>query len=275
MSASLATFLFETANFLLLVGVLGWAFFRPVRRALARRREALAAEKQEAAGLRQEAEAGFAELTARRRRFEASLDDLREEARAEGKQEAERVVEEAHARMQRERDALKAELTAQRRDNARALTRDAAATARAVLERLLERIDGPDLEGALARAACRELRERAPEARGEALGTVIVESATPLDEAGRARIRDALELPAEGPRFRVVPELVAGTRILTGVGVADASAAALARRVADELVRGLEREEPEEPAESETSAARDPEAPSEEAQPARRGEPGS
>jgi F-type H+-transporting ATPase subunit b len=242
-SSSLATFLFETANFLLLVGVLGWVFFRPVRGALERRRDALAGEREEAARLRRQAEAGVAELGERRQELEASLAALGERARAEAEREAERIVAEARERMQRERDRLETELVALRREQARAATADVATTAGTVLERLLARIDGPELASALTRAACRELQSRTPEARGEALGEVVVESASPLDETSRRELEETLGLRADRIRCRVVPELVAGTRLVTSVGLADASAAAVARRVTEELVRRIESEE--------------------------------
>ena len=47
MSPRAVTFAFETANFLILAGLLSWFFFRPVRGALERRRAAANAQLEE------------------------------------------------------------------------------------------------------------------------------------------------------------------------------------------------------------------------------------
>ena len=62
---------------------------------------------------------------------------------------------------QRYRSWLEVELAAERGAQAKRLATDAAAAARDIVARLLERIEGPDLEHALTRAASDELAELA------------------------------------------------------------------------------------------------------------------
>jgi F-type H+-transporting ATPase subunit b len=192
-SPSWVTFLFEAANFLLLAALLGWAFFRPVRAALERRRASLEAEEREAAEKLVEAERALAEAAARRSEFEGSLASLRERVREEAERERARLLDAAREQAQRERETLKTELAALRRGQARRVASDAAAAAREIVVRLLERIAGPDLEQALVEAASRELAKLAS---AGSVAPVIVESAGAL----ASTVRDSLAQVAGVPR---------------------------------------------------------------------------
>jgi len=239
-SASWVTFLFEAANFLLLAAVLGWLFFRPVRTALERRRSAFEAEQRAAADARAEAERALQDARARRSELEGSLAELRERIQREAEQERERLLDSARAQTQQERETLKQELASLRRAQARSLARDAAFAAREIVGRLLEQMQGPDLEGALLRAACRELaklRIAGP------LAPVSVESVQPLDDAALAALAEAAGVAPVDLAQRVDPELVAGVRILAARGLVDASVAGLAAQAERVLVSRLEREE--------------------------------
>jgi F-type H+-transporting ATPase subunit b len=240
-SATWATFLFEAANFLLLAAVLGWIFFRPVRDALERRRAALESERRAAAQARGEAEQALERARAQRSELEGSLDELRQRVRREAEAERDKLLESARAQTQREREALKEELVSLRRGQVRALARDAALAARELVVRLLERMEGPDLEDALRRAAVYELEEL----RGAgALAPVVVDTAHELDEAALARLAEAAGVEPGELQQRVDSELVAGLRVLTARGLVDASAAGLAAQAERVLARRLEREEP-------------------------------
>jgi F-type H+-transporting ATPase subunit b len=220
-----STFLFEVANFLLLAAVLGWAFFRPVRAALEERRARIANEEQEAAEKLAEAKRAASEATSRRGEFEASLASLRERVRQDAEQERERLLDAAREQSQRERETLDAELAGLRRGQAKRLAADAAAAAREVVERLLEKIEGPDLEHALARAASQELAKLA--AAGP-VAPVIVESPAPISPEARESLVRAAGVADGEFSVRVVPELGTGVRVLTARGVIDASATGLA-----------------------------------------------
>jgi hypothetical protein len=96
-------------------------------------------------------------------------------------------------------------------------------------------IGGPDLDAALARAACQRLAAL-PEANRA--GSVEVETARPLDTETRARFVEVAG-PAATVKDRVVPELGAGVRVITSAGLVDASAAGLAAWAERELVARL------------------------------------
>jgi F0F1-type ATP synthase membrane subunit b/b' len=224
-SPSWVTFLFEAANFLLLAALLGWIFFRPVRDMLERRRTALEAEEREAAEQRALAERALAEAAARQSELERSHAALRERVREEAEREGSRVLDAAREQAQRERETLEAELAALRRGQAKRIAADAAAAARGTVVRLLEQIEGPDLEQALLAAAGRELAKLAA---GGTVDPLIVESAAALDSAALDALAQAAGVGGSEMSTRRTPELGAGIRILTARGLIDASAAGLA-----------------------------------------------
>jgi len=239
-SPTLATFLFEAANFLVLAAVLGWLFFRPIQNALENRRAELEAERRQAADNLAEADRRLAEIETQRRQFTASLDSLRVQAQEQAEREAERIMAGTRAEGQHERERMTAELAALRRAHARTAARDAAAAAREVVVRLLAHIGGPDLEPALVHAACRELRTLAGRAH---LAPALVEASRPLHDQTRALLAEALGCQPSEVRDRVVPELVGGVRVITKAGLVDASVAGLAAFAERALLARIGREE--------------------------------
>jgi F-type H+-transporting ATPase subunit b len=238
-SPSLTTFLFETANFVILAGALGWVFFRPVQDAIEQRRAGLEKERREAEGMRADAARRLAEAEARRRELETAGESIEAAARAHAEHEAAAIVAAARTQTDELRARLEAELAALRRRHARTLARDAAAAARALVERLLSEIGGPDLDAALVRAACQRLRTL-PATRNA--GPVQVDAARPLTDAARASLAEAIGAPAPVAE-RIVPELGAGLRVITPVGLVDASAAGMAAWAERELAPMLVPEE--------------------------------
>jgi F0F1-type ATP synthase membrane subunit b/b' len=232
-----ATFLFEAANFLLLAALLGWAFFRPVRAALEQRRIALETERREAAEAREAAQRELREAAARRSEIESSLSPLRDRARREAEREAEQLLATAREQANQEREALKAQGVALRRGQAAERAADAAGAARQIVAGLLERIDGPELEGALVEHARRQLAELA--AAGP-LTPVMVESAQRLGAGAIATLAAAAGLPKDALDQQVVPDLVAGLRVVTARGLVDASAAGIAAQAEHALLERLE-----------------------------------
>ena len=235
---SIATFLFEAANFVALAAALGWLFFRPVQDAIERRRAALEKERQDAEEVRAEAERRLEQAETRRREVEASLEPLWAEVREEAARQAAAVVAAAHAQADAMRGRLERELLALRRQHVQTLAHDAAAAARALVERLLADIAGPDLDAALTRAACQRLATQPATTRG---GSVQVETAHPLAAEVRAAIVAAIG-PGATVHERVVPDLGAGVRIITAAGLVDATAAGLGAWAERELVPRLLRE---------------------------------
>lgn len=231
-SPSATTFLFEAANFVVLAAVLGWLFFRPVQAVIERRRATLAAERQEADRILAGAKRTLAEAETRRAEIEASLEPMRLEARREAERQAAAIVDEARKQVTEERNRLADELAALRREHAGTLAHDAAAAARTLVARLLTEIGSPDLDAALARAACTRLAGL-PE--GHRNGLVEVETARPIDAEALAQLSAAAG-PEATVKVRVVPELGAGVRVITRAGLVDATAAGLAAWAERELV---------------------------------------
>lgn len=222
MSPTLTTFLFELANFLLLAALVGWLFFKPVRRALDARQRA-ERERIEALAAREAAITNTtSELEARRRSFDEETSRLRSERLAAAESEAASIVDRATRDAARQRELGEKMKTAIERAQAERLSTAAAAAARAAVSRLLTQLRSPDLDRALGDLACRQLEEPV------ALGQVLVESAAPLEATSQAAIAKAAGDRASALEFRVVPELGAGLRITTASGMIDASAAGLA-----------------------------------------------
>jgi F-type H+-transporting ATPase subunit b len=238
-SPSWVTFAFEVANFLLLTALLGWLFFRPVRAALERRRSQLESEQRAAAEARGRAEREHEEALARRRAEQAELERVREQLRGEAEGEKQALLEAGRAQLKRERSQLDQELRAARRGQTRALARDAAFAAHAIVERLLAELKGPDLEELLVGSACRnlgELRARGP------LAPVVIESAAPLDAGTLARLAAAAGIAREDATTRVDPDLIAGLRVLTAHGLVDATVSGISAQAERLLVSRIESE---------------------------------
>jgi len=240
MSSTWVTFLFEAANFLLLAGLLGWLFFRPVRDALERSRAELEAERSAAEEARSEADRILQETRAKRAELEGSLEDLRARVQREADEERARLVDGAREQMRRERETLKGELVSQRRAQSRSLVRDAMLAAREIVVRLLEKMGGPELDQALIRTACREL---AGLSFAGSLQPVVVESARALEADAIDALTDAANVQAADLSHRVDPDLIAGVRVLTARGLVDVSATGLAAQAERVLVGELERED--------------------------------
>lgn len=224
MSSTWTTFLFETANFLILTAVLGWLLFRPVRRALENRRMALTKEAEEVAAKRGEVERLQEETRQRYAALDTELDRLRHDERVATQHEAEQLRREARAAAEREHEAARRRLAHLEDAQLEHLATAVATAAGTVVERLLRQLDAPDVERGLIRTACRELQAL----DGNNLGAVLVESAHPLDQETQDELTTALGNASRTLEFRVSPSLGAGIRINTSRGLIDASAAGLA-----------------------------------------------
>lgn len=235
MPPALATFVFELVNFLALAGLLGWLLFKPVRAMLQARQ---AAEKQQAdqlAARAADADRVHAEWLQRTASFDAEMTDARAQRLAAADQQAATIVARAREVAAQERDRAVRTLAHVEQAQLEKLAVAVASTAREAVGRFLTAIESPDLDASLLRAACRRLESIG----AGALGTVLVESARPLDERERSAIATALGTRAASTAFQVVPDLGVGLRVSTGLGLIDASAAGIAaaaeRRLKDAL----------------------------------------
>ncbi len=236
----LATFIFQIANFVILLALLAKFFYRPVLDTMQRRQA--------------EIDARLAEAEEQATAARDERERLAEQARAAAV-EADRTLEEARAGAAREGQAL----LQQARTNASALVEEARKTVAAEEHNLLLRLQSRlsssvvEVSGRVIRdAAGPEVHERLiaelardghlfPAVRepGAARGPVRVESAYTLtpecERQLRANIGASLDVEPDAMpiEFSVEPELLAGARVLVGTTVIDLSL----RRLLEDLGR--------------------------------------
>lgn len=232
MSPSLTTFLFETANFLALVALLTWLFFKPVRNAIETQRVKLQTQAEEAAQQLSDAEHIRQEIAAQRQQLTAELERMRAETHTAAQQEADTLLTATRAQLERERAALRRDALNLEKAQTAKLARALASAAYSTIKRFFEQMEGPELEELLLKAACRELRLLAR----DTLGPVTIESTAPLSTEATQMITCAMGTPHDTVDVRVVPELVAGVRMTTRHGLIDASVAGLAHFAEQSLV---------------------------------------
>lgn len=210
------TLLLQLVNFLILVAILRWALYRPLRR-LAEERQARLQSAHEAARVALEA------ADAARREHESALAELQQQCKArmdEAERAADRVREDARERAH----AQTAELIAIAR---RALTEERAAAldwlqteSGRIGARFATRVlqaygptAGPELSRTLAVRVLAELPERDLEALAHAGERLTITTAETCDAAEQARWQATL-LPWTGPsltpEFRCDPALLGG-----------------------------------------------------------------
>jgi F0F1-type ATP synthase membrane subunit b/b' len=241
-SPSLTTFLFEAANFIALAALLAWLFFKPVRQAIEDQRAKIKAQEEEAAQKLTDAERMRQEINTQHKGLATELEQLRTKARAAAKQESEALLATTRAQLERERSALRRDALNIENAQTAKLAQALAAAAYSTVKRFFEQMAGPELEQLLIKAACRELSTFS----SNALESVTVESAAPLDAEAQGLIASVLGTAKKTAAFRVSPELVAGVRISTLQGLIDASVAGLAafaEQALTEEITALIREE--------------------------------
>lgn len=215
------TLALQTINVLILVWLLARFLFRPVSDIIARR-------EQEAKKLLADAEAAKADVVRAKGEAEA--------LRAETARERDTLVAEAHKTAEAEKAALAAkaadELSRQRAEAAALLERDREAAEKQLATRaaelstdiagkLLQRLPPADLLAAFLDGLCAEIRAQTPETRTALLagndgGALVLTTATPLDEAARARVTEAIAaaLGTAAPlAFITDPSLIAGIEL--------------------------------------------------------------
>jgi F-type H+-transporting ATPase subunit b len=238
--ATLATFLFELVNFLLLAGLLGWLLFKPVRAMLAARQAATAKQAEEAATHLADAERLKKELQQRTAAFEQEMAETRSRRLAAAGQEADAIVARARAAAERELERgqrVKAHLEQTEIESLAVVVAEAA---RDAVGDLLASLGSPTLDAGLVRAAC----DRIATLDTPTLGAVDIDSAAPLGDDDRAALTAALKNRASSVAFHVRKELGAGLTVTTARGLVDASAAGIAAAAERRLRTALAEEEP-------------------------------
>lgn len=235
MSATLVTFLFESANFLVLAAALSWFFFKPVRQALIDHRSKFEADNRQAAEKLAEAGQMQQEIKQAHADLQAELQSLRTKELEAAHQQAEKIIADARGQADREQELRRrefAQMTDMQRDT---LAEVSAAAAAETVGRLLTEIGGPDLQSALIGSACAQLREMPA---GE-ISPVKVESAEPLSNEHMTLLRDAIGAAADTADYRVIDGFGDGIRITTGKGLIDASVNGLVQFASQSLVKEM------------------------------------
>ena len=238
MSPTLTTFLVELFNFLLLVTLVAWLLFKPVRSALQARQATEKRQTDELAARAVEAERLKAELDRRHRAFDEEMAESRKQHVASANEEVTAILARAREAAGRERDSVQRMFGHVERAEVERLSAAVAAATCESVARLLTTLDIVDLEAGLVRAACRQI-----ETLGDGpLGAVLVESARALDAAHETAIRVTIGPHAASTEFRITPHLRAGIRVTTAQGLVDASAIGIAAQAEAALVDALARQ---------------------------------
>jgi F0F1-type ATP synthase membrane subunit b/b' len=223
LASSLATFVFETVNFLLLAVALGWLFLRPMRKLLDDERSAHNEAERKAKEAAAQAEHTRAELTERLAALHEEADRIRATARGQAEQDAAHILERARSQLEDEQRRAEREAQGQREAHTNELARDVGLVAGRIVVEVFARA-GEQGDLALARAARDQLSAMAAHGATH----FLVESARPLGDDARGALRSALGGAFDGAQLRVVPELVAGVRVTSEAGLVDATALGLA-----------------------------------------------
>ncbi len=241
MTASLITFLFEIANFVIFVVLLSWFFVKPVRQFLDNQ-AARDAEAQRQANQRlADAEDLRQTLLQQQQQFAQQMERQRQKLLDEARQAAQGLIEDAHRNIESQRQQLVRDASQIQQRQRTELTQRVATTAAEAVSRLLREIDGPELETALVSSACHEISQARKTESAGSLQPILVESSIDLDDALKTRIAKAFgheSIPAE-IQFKVNETLLGGLRIRTAAGLVDHSIAGLSQFVQQKLQREL------------------------------------
>jgi F-type H+-transporting ATPase subunit b len=228
------TFLFQVVNFLVLVAILRWLLYRPLREAIDRRREANAKAQADAEAARQEAEALQhaldQQLADLERRRETVIREARE--RAEGERQA--LLAETEGVIGRRREEVEQQFARERDEALRSLRAELVHSAVEMAGRLLREASDATLQRQLAGRLVDELGRIPEDERRQLRGewddgeAAVVETAAELNGDFLRDLSQAVESLAGRPlgvSVRVRPDLLGGVRLRIGGHVWDASLA--------------------------------------------------
>jgi F-type H+-transporting ATPase subunit b len=226
---SWTTFVLEVANFLVLVWILKRFLYRPVLNVIARRREAIDAQLDEARRLHDEANALKADYENRLADWKEERQHLRDALAQELDGERNRQMASLHSMLTQERE--KAELAESHRRNQvqRDLEYDALKLGSQFATRLLSQAATPELESRLVQRLLDDLAgltsDQLDELRkkwGEPPDSIQVVSAFPLPQGQRQQLEKTLSEVSglDAPlSYEQRPDLLAGLRITIGAWV--------------------------------------------------------
>lgn len=140
----LKDFLFRCLNFAVTLGILGYFTIKPIKKALADRKENIGKTLDEAKTVRAEAEARYQEVEEKLKAASAEIEQVYAAIREEGEQERQRII--ANANAMAEKVQVEAEKSAQREiENARLQLRtEVASLAIKLAEQLIKKNISPE-----------------------------------------------------------------------------------------------------------------------------------
>lgn len=228
------TFLFQVVNFLVLVAILRWLLYRPLREAIDRRREANAKAQAGAEVARREAAALQATLDQQLAEVDRKRAEVMRESRERAEAERQALMANTEAASRRRREELEQQLARERDEALRSLRAELVHSAVEMASRLLSEASDSTLQHRLASRLVDELRRIPVEERLRLQGewddgeAVVLETAAELNGDVLRDLGGAIESLVGRPlglSVRVRPDLLGGVRLRIGGHVWDASMA--------------------------------------------------
>jgi F-type H+-transporting ATPase subunit b len=228
------TFVFQVLNFLVLVAILHWLLYRPLRAAIDERRQASARSQEDAEIARKEAAALQQKLEGRLAELEQERRELFRKARDQAAAERAASLAETERAASRRREEVEEQLARDRADALQVLHDELVGSAVALAQRFLKEAADTTIERQLAGRLVAELngipdnerrRLREDWAHDE---PAVIETAADLNGEILETISGALESLAGRPMDFTVqthPALLCGIRLRIGGNVWDASLA--------------------------------------------------
>lgn len=228
------TFLFQVVNFLVLVAILRWLLYRPLREAIDRRREDNARAQADAEAARRRAEElqhtldqQLADLEHRR---EAAIREARDRAEAERQS----LMADTEAAIRRRREEVEQQVARERDEALRSLRAELVHSAVEMAARILKEAVDSKIEEQLAGRLVAELEQIPDDERRRLRGewedgeAAVLETAADVNGDSLRDLNRAIESLAGRPlgvSVKVRPELLGGARLRIGGHVWDASIA--------------------------------------------------
>jgi ATP synthase F0 subunit b len=221
MNFSWWTFALQAVNFLILIWLLRRFLFKPVTAIVARRKEEIARGMTEAAAEKQKALDLQRDLQAQRAGIETERRNAIEEQRAQLATESKKLIDEARVEAEKIRQQAAARLTEERAAAAQELFSQTIDLAVNLAERLLRELTFPSIEHVFMTRVldyldCLPASERAALVSHLDESPLVVTTAHPLDATEEAQWREQLVKQvggAAGIEFKTDPALIAGAEI--------------------------------------------------------------
>lgn len=209
----------QAVNFLILVFLLERFLYRPVLAAMSRRESRIAQRLSDAEQREADATRAASDYEQRMREIESRREALAAEAREQAGVERERLLEVARREVEATEARWRADLEREKQSLRRALRRDLALAAQAIARRSLADLADAPIEARAIELFIERLGQLdaadLDALRDDAAGLVVA-TAFPVDEEGQQRIVDALRRyvePDVTPVFSAAPELVCGIEV--------------------------------------------------------------